>query len=106
MTRIASDLPPGLAFYRRTPEFTRSNVPAALLSTHTTKAGVWGLLRVLHGRVRYCLDSPAPESATIESAIVAHGNAVVIEPQAPHHVELLDADSTFVVEFHRAETPS
>lgn len=35
--------------------------------------------------------------------MVEHGGTVVIEPQALHHVELLDGDSAFFVEFYRAE---
>lgn len=99
MTRIASQLPPGLACYRQTPTFTRDNVPAALLAAHSVKAGIWGLLRVLRGRVRYCLDGEVPETI-----LIASGGTAVIEPQAPHHVELPDADSAFLVEFHRAGT--
>jgi tellurite resistance-related uncharacterized protein len=71
-------------------------VPAALLGAHNTKAGVWGLLRVLSGRVQYCLDN-----GTDESVIVAAGETVVIEPQVAHHVVLLDDDSSFRVAFHR-----
>jgi len=98
MTRIASQLPAGLTCYRKTSEFTHDSVPAALLRAHSTKAGVWGLLRVLRGRIRYCLDSDEKETL-----IVSTGGTVAIEPEAPHHVEFLDADSAFQVEFHRAE---
>lgn len=98
MTRIAAKLPPGLTCYKRTAAFTLDDVPAALLRAHNTKAGVWGLLHVLQGRVRYCLDGTMPETAVIE-----RGGTAVIEPEAPHHVELLDADSAFLVEFHRAQ---
>jgi hypothetical protein len=45
MTRIATGLPPGLVCYKQTPEFTRQNVPEALLAAHSVKLGVWGLLR-------------------------------------------------------------
>ena len=57
-------------------------------------------LRVQRGRVRYCLDGETPEETLIES-----GGTAVIEPEVPHHVELLDADSAFLVEFHRVELP-
>ncbi|MGD9804056.1 MAG: DUF1971 domain-containing protein [Hyphomicrobiaceae bacterium] len=100
MTRITSILPPGLVRYKETPEFTQATVPAALLAAHSVKAGVWGLLRVQRGRVRYCLDGETPEETLIES-----GGTAVIEPEVPHHVELLDADSAFLVEFHRVELP-
>lgn len=98
MTRISSQLPYGLTCYRRTVEFTRETVPAALLRAHSTKAGVWGLLNVRRGRVRYYLEGAAPETTVVE-----HGGTVVIEPQQLHHVELLDGDSAFFVEFYRAE---
>lgn len=99
MTRIATSLPNGLVFTRRTPLFTHATIPAALLSAHSVKAGVWGLLRVESGRVRYCLDT-----APAEALVVEVGGTVAIEPEAPHHVELLDADSAFLIEFHRTET--
>jgi hemoglobin len=98
MTRIASRLPPGLVRYRATPVFTRDSVPATLLAAHSVKAGMWGLLRVLHGRIRYCLEGETPEVLVVEQ-----GGTVVIEPKVQHRVELLDANSTFLVEFHRAE---
>jgi ferredoxin len=96
MMRIATTLPAGLVRYKQTPEFTRETVPEALLAVHNVKAGVWGLLRVLRGRVRYCLDEGTREALTVEP-----GGAAVIEPEVRHHVELLDADSVFLVEFHR-----
>ena len=98
MTRISTTLPPGLVCYRSTATFKPESVPAALMRAHNTKAGVWGLLRVLRGRVRYCLDGAMPEAA-----VIASGETAVIEPEARHHIELLDPDSTFLVEFHRAE---
>ena len=99
MTRIQTTLPPGLACTRRTPLFTQETVPSALLSAHRVKSGVWGLLRVERGRVRYCLDvEPA------EALVVAEGGKVAIEPEALHHVELLDPDSAFVVEFHKPDS--
>jgi tellurite resistance-related uncharacterized protein len=98
MTRISQTLPMGLAFVRRTPLFTRETVPEALLSAHRVKVGVWGLLRVEQGRVRYCLDAPLDDTL-----VVAAGGTAVIEPEVLHHVELLDTDSAFLVEFHKPE---
>ncbi len=98
MNRIASSLPSGLVRYRETPTFTRDTVPAALLRAHSIKAGTWGLLRVLAGRVRYCVDGETPYDVVVKQDATA-----VIEPKILHHVVLLDADSTFLVEFHRPE---
>lgn len=97
MTTIKSELPAGLVCYRQTPCFTVDNVPQALLSSHSVKAGVWGLLRVVRGRVRYCLDGEAQVSV-----IVPESGAAVIAPGVSHHVELLDTLSAFFIEFHRA----
>jgi quercetin dioxygenase-like cupin family protein len=51
---------------------------------------------VLQGRVRYCLDEGAPEAL-----LIGPGGTAAIEPGVRHHVELLDEDSAFLVEFHR-----
>lgn len=98
MTCLSSQLPHGLTYYRRTAEFTRETVPIGLLRAHSTKAGVWGLLRVRRGRIRYCLEGPASESTVLD-----HGGTIVIVPEALHHVEILDNDSAFHVEFYRTE---
>lgn len=38
--------------YKRTPIFDETTLPAELRREHRTKAGVWGLIRVLEGRRR------------------------------------------------------
>ncbi len=50
-------LPDGLAPYKRTPVFTENTVPASLLKDHKTKAGVWGVIHVKLGRLRYVIPS-------------------------------------------------
>src|SRR5262245_18976171 len=99
MTCIHAVLPVGLVCTRRTPLFTKETVPEALLRAHSIKAGVSGLLRVTRGRVRYCLDT---EQA--DRLVLAEDGTIVIEPDAPHLVELFDDHSAFFVEFHKAET--
>jgi len=93
---VMAELLAGLERYKRTPEFTKENVPKALLSTHTTKAGVWGLIRVLCGRLRYHIDTAPPAAL-----IVPAGGATLITPETPHHVELLESSTVFVIEFYR-----
>ena len=93
---IAPSMPPGLEHYKTSPEFTAATVPQSLLTAHRTKAGVWGLLRVAHGGLRYCIDADPPRALVLEQ-----GGTAVIDPGALHHVELLDADTTFLIEFHR-----
>jgi tellurite resistance-related uncharacterized protein len=95
---IRTELPEGLVFARQTPSFTRASVPGSLLSSHSTKAGVWGLIRVLRGRLRYCVDA-----FPIRTTVVGEKGTAVVEPEVLHHVELLDSDTMFVIEFHRAK---
>lgn len=95
--RIGTHLPHGLRHYKSTPVFTADTIPGSLLTSHATKAGVWGLLRVERGRLLFCLDADVQEKVVVE-----HGGSVVIDPGVPHHVEILDADTAFHIEIHRA----
>ena len=47
--------------YRSTPVFDQDTLPAALRARHSTKAGVWGVIRVLEGRLCYRVLDPASE---------------------------------------------
>ena len=93
-TAMMPSLPPGLAPYRRTPTFTARTVPQALQQVHSTKAGVWGRIVVLSGRLRYELIA---SGAAFE---LSTGDIGVIAPAALHRVEAL-GDATFYVEFLR-----
>lgn len=87
-------LPEGLAPYRRTPVFTETTVPAGLTKDHATKSGVWGVIHVTAGRLRYTI--PSREEA-IELAPGVNG---IVEPEVKHHVTPLGTVS-FYVEFWR-----
>lgn len=66
--------------YRSTPVFDQDSLPAALRARHSTKAGVWGMIRILEGEVRFtCLD---PEKETI----LAAGMSAVLLPEQRHYV--------------------
>ena len=88
-------LPPDVAPYRRTPEFSEVTVPGALRRRHTTKAGVWGRICVLHGSLRYRILEPRFEEHTLSP-----GRPGVVEPEIPHEVEPL-GEVRFFVEFLR-----
>lgn len=93
-------LPPDVQPYRRTPAFTETTVPPALLKAHTTKEGTWGLIHVLEGRLAYRINDPRrPVSETV---LTADGPAGVVEPTILHEVRPLGPVS-FFVEFHRRE---
>lgn len=70
--------------YRSTAVFDDATLPAALRSTHMTKPGVWGVIRVLEGTVRYTeLDPPAEHILTTERPGLVH-------PERPHFVTPLE----------------
>jgi len=79
----ASESP--LAPYKSTPVFDEDTLPAGLRREHRTRPGVWGIIRVLDGRVRYCILDPVSE-ATLDPD---HPGMVL--PDQPHFVEPLGA---------------
>ena len=80
--------------YRTTPVFDEDSLPDAIRNTHSTKAGVWGLLRVLAGRVRLVFHEPP---RVVE---VTPSEPAPIPPQADHHVEIC-GPMRMQVEFYR-----
>ena len=91
----AATLPDGLQAYRRTPVFDENSLPAALRRQHQTKAGVWGLIHVLEGQLRYRTFDPASET------VLTPQQQGVVRPQQFHEVEPLGPVRMFV-EFHAA----
>ena len=89
------ELPPDVAAYNRTPEYTDETVPPGLERRHNTKAGVWARIRVLEGRMLYRILEPDVEEHWLEPGIDG-----VIEPQVDHQIEM-DAPVRFYVEFLR-----
>jgi tellurite resistance-related uncharacterized protein len=71
--------------YRTTPVFDETTLPAALRSEHRTKAGVWGVIRVIKGRVKLVTIDPASE------AIITPDDPGLVLPEQPHFVEPLGA---------------
>lgn len=100
MPDIPKKLPVGLIPYGRSPDFTPETLPAKLQTAHSTKAGTWGLLHVLEGKVLYRLEPPHSDEQ-----LAAAGEAVVIEPGVLHRVAFVEP-GRFYVEFYRASDPS
>jgi len=63
--------------------FDENTLPAALRKEHRTKAGVWGVIRVLEGRLRYRVLDPASET------ILDPDHQGLVLPDQPHFVEPL-----------------
>lgn len=92
---MTDTLPEGLTAYKRTPEFDQESVPAGLRREHRTKAGVWGLIRVLEGKLLYRILSPSREQ------VLTPETPGVVQPQQPHEVQPL-GPVRFYVEFYAA----
>ena len=69
-----------MAPYRSTPVFDQDTLPAALRGRHSTKAGVWGVIRVLEGEL--ALTILDPES----SVLLTPASPGLVQPGQPHFV--------------------
>ena len=69
--------------YKSTPVFDENTLPAGLRREHRTKAGVWGIIRVLDRSVRYHVLDPIPET------ILNSDHPGLVHPDQPHIVEPL-----------------
>lgn len=94
-------LPSDVQPYARTAEFTETTVPSGLLRAHTTKAGAWGLIHVLQGRLAYRITDPRRLAS--ETVLTPQTGPGVVEPTILHEVEPHGA-VRFFVEFHRRKT--
>ena len=95
---LIAGLPAGVAPYKRTPIFDQDSLPAALRNEHRTKPGVWALIHVIVGRLRYRILDPRSEQ------ILTPGAPGVVQPAQTHAVEPLGS-VRFFVEFHAAAAP-
>lgn len=78
--------------YKTTPVWDEQSLPAAIRNRHSTKTGVWGVLRVLQGEVRLIFEDGPTLQVTAESP-------ALIRPQHVHHVET-SAPFLMQVEFY------
>lgn len=79
--------------YSSSPVFDETTLPAALRKEHTTKAGVWGVIRVFEGRLKLTYLDPPSE------VVLDAGQHAIIQPQQPHFVEPLGT-LKMQVDFH------
>jgi len=69
--------------YRSTPIFDEVSLPAALRREHRTKKGVWGVIRLIEGKVRYTIVDPWSET------ILTRDEPGFVQPEQVHFVEPL-----------------
>ena len=82
--------------YKMTPVFDETSLPQAIRNAHQTKAGVWGLLRVLEGEVRLVFH----DGQTVIHVKPDH--PATIPPEASHHVEVTGPMRMQVEFYHEA----
>ena len=85
-------LPPDVTPYRETPQFTADTIPAGLLRDHQTKAGTWGRIVVLSGRLAYTVGD--------RTWVLRPGVDGFIAPTVAHHVAAM-GEVCFKVVFAR-----
>lgn len=98
---MTAHLPEGLDSYKCTATFTETTVPAALLGDHSTKSGVWGLIHVEEGTLRYLVTDP--RRASTERILTPESEPGIVEPTILHRVEPV-GPVRFHVEFLRARS--
>jgi tellurite resistance-related uncharacterized protein len=89
------EVPDGLVAYKRTPEFDESTIPDGLRKNHATRAGVWGMIHVLSGRLRYRIDGLDGRELLLDPETRG-----IVLPEVLHHVDP-EGPVRFFVEFHR-----
>lgn len=85
--------------YRSTPVFDQDTLPAALRARHDTKAGVWGVIRVIEGALTLTYLDPSSE------VLLTPGRPGLICPQQPHFVTPNGA-MTMQIDFYDQPPPS
>ena len=81
--------------YRTTAVFDQATLPAALRREHRTKAGAWGIIRVLEGELRLQFEDGRNE-------VLNPGRSGLIKPQETHWVEPV-GEMRMQVEFYDCE---
>lgn len=84
--------------YRSTPVFDEQSLPAGLRANHSTKAGVWGLIRVIEGTLRLTYVDPPSER------LLKAGEAGVVAPQQLHFATPIGA-MKMQVDFYNEPPP-
>lgn len=84
--------------YRSTPIFDQDSLPAGLRRDHRTKAGTWGVIRVLEGALTLHFTDP-PRVLPLEA-----GQSATAAPDETHWVEIT-GPMRMQVDFHDTEPP-
>lgn len=75
--------PTSPAPYRSSPVFNEDTLPQALRRDHRTKEGVWGVIRILSGQLKYVI------TETGETRMLDPGSPGLVLPDQLHYVEVV-----------------
>ena len=89
-----AEMPANLVPSGSTAIFTESTVPDALQREHRLAEGVWGVLQVLTGSIRF-IDLESSHEENIPAP-----NTITIRPGVPHRVAV-EGSVEFKIEFFR-----
>ncbi len=89
------EFPEGMVSMHRTPIFENATIPKALLSDHSTKAGVWAKVTVLQGQLRYIVEAPVAQTFLLTPETPG-----LVAPEIKHYIEP-DGDVRFYVELFK-----
>jgi tellurite resistance-related uncharacterized protein len=76
--------------YRSTPVFDETSLPAALRREHRTKAGAWGVIRVLEGEVIYTVLAPSSDQRLTPEhpGLILPEQAHFVTPDGPMRMQV------------------
>jgi tellurite resistance-related uncharacterized protein len=86
-----TEVPAGLVVVRTTPQWDEHSMPNALRRAHRVASGVWGRLRVGHGRLRFVAQTTPVVDVVVD---MSHPQGIppdvehFIEPQGPVHFSI------------------
>lgn len=88
-----------LICYKKMPVWNKNSLPKMFQEKHNTKAGTWGKLTVLQGKLKfYTLNEDG--SIVNEHIFSANTDTLFVEPQQWHKVEALSDDLECYLEFY------
>lgn len=88
-------LPDGAECYKTIGPFLQADIPAGLLREHSLKPGVWGVLTLIEGRLRFVWDDGSGVYEDLRAPA-----RIIVPPTVLHHLDEL-ADAVITIEFFR-----
>lgn len=95
-------IPDNYVNYKSTTVFDKQNVPKMFLHQHNTRAGVYGKIGVISGKLKFFGFTGRPGDVEIEEIIEA-GDFLFSPPEYWHKVEFLTDETKFKVDFFAEE---